>query len=441
MKDHAQAAADVPHVIETPFESETMQLGCVLEALGKITRSVVSSASTDEKIAMHVSEVQRALGVDACVVRQLRGANLELVANVGVPNEIIPQSIPAVIGLAARVILDRKAFAVPSISDSLYSHLTGTATYMFQAYAGAPMVVADEVVGLVGVFMKDRPRDFSPEELALLQIVADHMGVVLQNADLYQRLTDANAELDQRVQERTAELENATKDLEGFTYMVAHDLRAPLRAISMSSTILLNDFAAELSEGAAHEIRRQIAATRKLSHLIDDLLALARIGRSELKLEKFSLTDLAESVMSDLRMREWPYDIECAIQRSMHVVADPSLVRMLLQNLLENAVKFADPARGAKIEVTYRDHTCCVRDHGIGFEPQYAEKVFEPFERLVRERDFPGTGIGLANVRRVASRHGGTAWVEPVLGKGCAFYFTLGQERQARRARQISPVG
>ena len=416
-----------------------MRLRRVLDALGTITRSVVSAASTEQKISQHVAIVRDALGVDACVVRRLRGTELELVANVGVPPEIIPETIPAVLGLGARLILERRAISVPSISESLYGHLSGVAAYMFQAYAGAPMIVEDDVVGIVGIFMQHSPRTFSDEELALLQIIADHIGVVLKNAELYQRLVDANAELDERVRERTLELETATRDLEGFTYMVAHDLRAPLRAISMSSTILLNDHLPELSEEATYELNRQLAATRKLSHLIDDLLALARIGRSELNLEKFSLSELAESVVAELLQREWACPIEVDVQPDVFVEADPSLVRLLLQNLIDNSIKFSDPTVGARVEITYKAGVCCVRDHGIGFEPQYAEKVFEPFERLVRERDFPGTGIGLANVRRVASRHGGKAWAEAALGKGCSFYFTLRPDRESKSSRRRRP--
>jgi len=237
-----------------------------------------------------------------------------------------------------------------------------------------------------------------------------------------------NAELELRVEERTRELQIANRDLEGFTYSVSHDLRAPLRAIVSSSSILIEDFGAELSDGAQSELRRQAAAAGRMAVLIDELLKLSRLGRQELRRKPIDLTEMVKSVASEISARSAkPFYLN--VEDGMCTVGDATSLRLLLLNLVENADKFS-PEEALIVVGSHRqeDETVFwVKDCGVGFDMQYADKVFQPFERLVRDEEFPGTGIGLANVKRIVERHGGRVWVDSEPGSGTTVFFTLGK--------------
>jgi PAS domain S-box-containing protein len=229
---------------------------------------------------------------------------------------------------------------------------------------------------------------------------------------------ETEAALEARVQQRTVDLEDAVKELEGFTYTVSHDLRGPLRAISAASMILREDFGELLPTEAQRHLLRQADAAKKMGTLIDDLLKLSRLGRQEMAPAEFDLGGMALDVARELgavdRMR---------IEPDLVAFGDDRLVRFVLLNLIENALKFSP--EGGQIRVGKKGEAFFVADEGIGFEPQYAEKVFKPFERLVRDEEYPGTGIGLANAHRIVKRHSGRIWAESEAGKGACFYFTL----------------
>lgn len=234
----------------------------------------------------------------------------------------------------------------------------------------------------------------------------------------------AEAELEARVLERTAELEAANRELEGFTYTVSHDLRTPLRAIMSTSMILLEESGEALGREGRELLTRQAHNARRLGLLIDDLLHIARIGRQEMVRTHVDLAELARDVVRELAEDQDAKEIRFEIPESLPVQGDPNLLRLLLLNLLENASKFS-PAGGVVSLGKMADGTFFVRDQGIGFDPRYAHKLFLPFERLVEEADYPGTGIGLANVKRIVDRHGGKVWAESQLGAGATFYFAL----------------
>jgi PAS domain S-box-containing protein len=230
------------------------------------------------------------------------------------------------------------------------------------------------------------------------------------------------AELEQRVRERTEELEAANREMEGFTFSVSHDLRGPLRAIMSTSMILKEDFSGALPDEAKDQLERQARAARKLGDLIDDLLKLSRLARQEVRKEPLDLSAMADEILSEHRDH-----IKFEIARDLHAKADAKLIALALQNLLDNCVKFTRTASEAEITVGQReDGAFFVRDNGIGIDMRYAQKLFLPFERLVLDSEYPGTGIGLANVRRIIDRHGGRVWAESDgLGTGATFYFTL----------------
>jgi PAS domain S-box-containing protein len=236
-----------------------------------------------------------------------------------------------------------------------------------------------------------------------------------------QELKRLNAELNDRVRERTAELEAANAEMEGFTYTVAHDLRSPLRAIVATARILLE----EAGEGVAPEFRgllmRQAENAKRLAQLIDDLLSYSRLSKQVVERKPVDVTELAEGVAEAVREERGN---PVVVQPGMRAKADPSLLRLVLFNLIDNASKFSP--KGTSVKVGQENSTFFVRDEGVGFDMVHAHKLFEPFERLVRQDEFAGTGIGLANVKRIVERHGGTVWAESSPGKGATFWFTLG---------------
>jgi PAS domain S-box-containing protein len=233
---------------------------------------------------------------------------------------------------------------------------------------------------------------------------------------------EAEEELERRVLERTRELVHAYDEMEAFNYSVSHDLRAPARAIHFACSVLLDEHADELSETAMVELRRATDGAARMGRLIDDLLQYSRLHRRDTIRTRIDLSTIAQLVLEDLG---GPQHAEVEIQPGMTAEADAGLVRLVFQNLLENALKFTRPVENARIEVGAVGRVYSVRDNGVGFDPAYSAKLFQPFQRLHRAGEFPGTGIGLASVRRIVERHGGRVWAEGAPGKGATFWFTL----------------
>jgi signal transduction histidine kinase len=238
-----------------------------------------------------------------------------------------------------------------------------------------------------------------------------------------------NAQLEQRVAERTAQLEASNRELESFSYSVSHDLRAPLRGIDGFSSVLLEDYEHRLDEEGKDNLRRIRTACTRMGLLIDDLLNLSRMARFEMSPETVDLSELARQIAGELSKTQPDRTVEFVIADGLLDRGDERLLKVVLQNLLGNAWKYSAKQAGAVIEFgrTHPDGVSayCVRDNGVGFDMGYAGKLFKPFQRLHDSGDFPGTGIGLALVHRIISRHGGRAWAESEQGKGARFYFTL----------------
>jgi PAS domain S-box-containing protein len=240
------------------------------------------------------------------------------------------------------------------------------------------------------------------------------------------------AELAQRVDEvtnRTAQLEAANRELEAFSYSVSHDLRSPLRAIDGFSQALLEDYAPQLDEiGRAH-LRRVRDATQRMGHLIDGLLSLSRLTRSELHIVRVDLTALARDVAAALQRSEPQRPINLDIAVGLQAHGDVGLLRVVMDNLLNNAWKYTSQSLRPRVEVgrAMVDGVAAffVRDNGAGFDMAYAGKLFGAFQRLHTSDEFPGSGIGLATVQRIVHRHGGRVWADSRVGEGATFYFTL----------------
>ncbi len=239
-----------------------------------------------------------------------------------------------------------------------------------------------------------------------------------------------NEDLELRVQERTAELEETNKELEAFSYSVSHDLRAPLRAINGFSHVLENNYGALLDEEGKGYLEKLQLASLKMDRLINDLLGLSRLGRRELKFTTIDLAAIAKRVFKDLSKQEEDRDIEFTSNITHLINGDEHLLEVLLTNLLSNAIKFTRGQNPAIIkfgcDYEQDEHVYYLRDNGVGFEMAYVDKLFTPFQRLHTEREYEGTGIGLAIVQRIVQRHNGTVWIEAEIDKGATVSFTLG---------------
>jgi signal transduction histidine kinase/DNA-binding response OmpR family regulator len=318
--------------------------------------------------------------------------------------------------LNARPVSIEDVFSDPRIPVEAYR-----ATFV-KSLAMAPIRTAAPM-GAIGVYWAGR-HACTADELMLLEALANTTAVAMENVQVY-------GELESRVRSRTKELEVANSELEAFTYAVSHDLRAPVRALSGELGILLEE-----SDKLDPRLKaRLVAATTHVSRmfgLIDDLLRLSRITRGQLKIQRFDLGQLATEAMSRLRTSQPQRDVNVRIERGVFVEADPGLMSVLMENLLTNAWKYTANRRQATIEfrVCSADdgrRIFQVSDNGAGFDPRYAKRLFEPFQRAHQAHEFSGTGIGLATVHRIVRRHDGDVWGESEgPDRGATFSFTLG---------------
>ncbi|MBT0963428.1 PAS domain S-box protein [Denitromonas iodatirespirans] len=249
-----------------------------------------------------------------------------------------------------------------------------------------------------------------------------------KNAELQMR--NLNRELEIRVTDRTAQLAAAVKELETFSYSVSHDLRSPLRAIDGYARIIRDDYHEAFTPEAHKLFERMLAAVSRMSELIDDLLELSRVSRRPLNRKSIDLSHMAGQVVGALAQNQPQRQVEVHIAPDMTVFADAKLLQIAVENLLGNAWKFT--AKRPQAEIRFftakagPETVFCVEDNGAGFDMRYADKLFGPFQRLHTDRDFEGTGIGLATVSRIIQRHGGRVWAEGEIDRGARFYFTLG---------------
>ena len=288
----------------------------------------------------------------------------------------------------------------------------------------APITWGTTRYGVIGAYAH-RVSLFIDDEIALLAVLASQIALILRNHDLFSEVHTLNAELEHRV----SELDTANEELSSFAYAVSHDLRAPLRAIDGFSEVLLEEKASVLGDDGRGHLSRVRAAAQRMGQLIDDLLDLSRTTRAEVRREPVDLSALARSVAADHASRAPERAVAFHAQDGLQVDADDRLLRVVLDNLIGNAWKFTRPVKDPRVEVGVSGENGTrayyVRDNGVGFEMEYRKKLFTPFQRLHAQRDFEGTGVGLATVRRVIRKHGGDVWAESEPGHGATFFFTL----------------
>jgi signal transduction histidine kinase len=294
-------------------------------------------------------------------------------------------------------------------------------------YMVVPMIVGDDLIGSIS-FGGDQAQ-FSAEQVAIAQEVAAQLAIAIIQARLHEQVTRQAAELEQRVAERTRALETANHELEAFTHTVSHDLKAPLRGMEGFAQALEEDFAERLDDTGRDFLSRIRASAGRMSRLIDELLQYSRIEKRPGERGAVALAPLLDELLDELAGEIQARGIRVTVDLAAgEVIGEREGLREAVANLLSNAVKFSPPKDGTIAVRAYREGdrvVLAVADRGVGFDMQYHDRIFGIFERLHRQEEYPGTGVGLAIVRKVAERHGGRAWAESEVGRGSTFFLAI----------------
>ncbi|TGK07743.1 PAS domain S-box protein [Leptospira semungkisensis] len=312
---------------------------------------------------------------------------------------------------------------------------SGLLRWVEMAFNGEPAVSEPFVYDPQGIGKGGRPRWLQ----LIFHPIKNTAGVLLEVITVQQDITASkeaenqirslNNDLEERVKQRTEQLVLANKELESFSYSISHDLRAPIRGISGFTQILLEDYGPQLDAEGLRIIGKIIENARQMGQLVDDLLEFSRLGRTELTQRDIQMKELALFIFNELKNAESKREIEFEISNLPAIKGDQSVIRQLWVNLISNAIKYTRKKENAKIEIGYKEEEgeviFFVKDNGAGFNMQYYHKLFGVFQRLHSNMDFEGTGVGLAIVKRIVSRHGGRIWAESKEGEGTTFYFTL----------------
>jgi signal transduction histidine kinase/HAMP domain-containing protein len=424
-----------------------------LELLHQIDRALIAEEAPESIAAAALVPLRELLGVPRAIVNMfdLAAGEVEWLAAVGRRRLRLGPGVRYSIQFMGDVealqrgepqMIDVHSLPPGPETDALLA--SGVHLYMV-----VPMIAGGELIGALS--FGGAPGPFPSEQVGIAQETAMQLAIAIAHARLHERVKRQAEDLDLRVHERTQQLstaqaklqttnaelvqltsrlEAANKELEAFSYSTSHDLRAPLRSIDGFSQALLEDYGDSLDAQGQEYLQRIRKATWRMAELIDALLELSRVTRTELSRTPLDLTAMARMITAELRRREPARDVEVVLAEGLTASGDPPLLRVALENLLGNAWKFTAKKAPARIEIgslRQPDGALAyfVRDNGAGFDMQYAHNLFGAFQRLHRAGEFPGTGIGLATVQRIIHRHGGRIWAESIVDHGATFYFTL----------------
>lgn len=401
-----------------------------LYVLNTVAQAGASLRSEDELLEITVETLYRSLYPDILGVALWDEADGLLRthprANRGLPPGIDQTQMTARLhqGIVGEVAATRRPYRLADIHDPAYLPLDPA----IKSEVCVPILAGEKLVGVLNVESR-QPDMFTEADENLLATIAGQLAAAIERLRAEQALRNLNASLERRVAERTAELQAANRELESFSYTVSHDLRTPLRGINGYARILQDEFSEYLPLEARSYLERVAFSASKMSRLIDDLLSFARIGRKEMQKQRVDLNQTVGEVIEALSPETADRQIAWQVGPLPTVLADQALIQLVYANLVGNAVKYTRGRSPACIAlgsfVRHNEIIYFVRDNGAGFDMQYAGKLFGVFQRLHREDEFEGTGIGLATVQRIIQRHGGRIWAEAEPDKGATFYFTL----------------
>lgn len=394
-----------------------------------------ASGSAEELLSLVARRMGEVLG-EGCAVRVVSsdGQWLEPSAHVHYRDAALGEAARPIIaserqrlgeGLVGRVAATGEAVVIPDIDAEALASQVPAAFRPMLVRAGVssamaiPLRARGRTLGVVSLLRTGGSPAYTTADQLLAQDLADRAGLALDNAMLV-------STLEHRVAERTAALEAANRDLEAFTYYVSHDLRTPLRAIDGFSLALVEDHAGQLDAIAQRYLKQIRGAAGRMGQLINDLLALARVSRSEASMATVDLSSLALDVAAHVRAGDPERSTPIHVAPGLVAHGDARLLRIAFENLLGNAWKYTAKHPRAEIWIGSDGQTFHVRDTGAGFDMKYANKLFRPFQRLHGGHEYEGTGIGLAIVARIISHHGGRIWATAAVEEGATFHFTLG---------------
>lgn len=332
-------------------------------------------------------------------------------------------------GLLRRAWLMKQPFWIADVqNDPSFLRKRSCAKHGLRSAYGFPIYASGAVIGIME-FLGREVREPDEALLRSTEAIGRQIGLFIRRKQAEDELIRINTELEQRVADRTRRLESVNKELEAFSYSVSHDLRAPLRAIDGFSQILLKNHSSKLDPTGIDYLQRIQRATVRMGELIDDLLQLSRVSSSRVHIVHVNLSQIAREAIAELRERDPARRVATEVQDGVGVEADERLLRIALENLLNNAWKFTrkNPDAHIRFGAFEQDgeQIVFVRDNGAGFDVKYAGKLFGAFQRLHSTSEFEGTGIGLATVKRIINLHGGRVWAEAAVNQGAVFYFTI----------------
>ena len=400
-------------------ERELRHSNTSLAAMFRISEGL-NKATTQRTVCENALE--RALdlpGVRAGWISVLEeGGNFVMLASRNVPPGLMQPGALDGPCLCRRKLLAGELDSTTSILECERLQQARGDTQGLRFHASVPIWAGERPLGVMNLVGSERGL-FSEEDAGNLYSVGNQLGIAL-----------ARARLSERLAERTAQLQSSNRELESFSYSVSHDLRAPLRHIEGYVAMLIEDTVGKLAAEPQRYLKVIVEASRHMGELIDNLLVFSRMGRVEMSQTRVELEMLVQEAVRDLEMATRGRNIGWTIPPLPAVTGDRAMLKQALANLLGNAVKYTRPRDPAQIEMGCAGEEdgrviLFVRDNGVGFDMQYADKLFGVFQRLHRADEFEGTGIGLANVRRIITRHGGRVWAEAVPDQGATFYFTL----------------
>ena len=385
-----------------------------------------------------------------------------LYVNMNEKLDVPPRNLHENPGMSGEVIFKRRTIYIADMdvpsAQKYHTPIVIGKTHI-RSFLGVPLIAHGNAIGLISV-QSQQPNAYNERQSRLLETIAAQLATALEKVALMEKLQQElnerkqaeeeirklNAELEQRVMERTLalsesesnlrersiQLETANKELEAFSYSVSHDLRAPLRAINGFSQILLREYSAELKGEGQDFLKRISQAASQMGDLIESLLSLSRLSRSELDRKDVDFSQLAKDILEKLQMHDPERQVTWLVAEGLHARVDEKLFRAVLENLLGNAWKFSSKRENSVIEVgTLKENepvVFFVKDNGVGFDMDNASKLFGAFQRLHTDSEFPGHGIGLATIQRIIHRHGGKVWVDAAMNEGATFFFTVGNE-------------